>query len=171
MADLFESCGPGRTATTAATAMGAAWWGWGWISHFLALDILRLLAATAVSSLCSTWSWVFLVLVIMAAGALLFVISAAGCVILVAIALRAVTMVILFPLSGFAILTSFPPWWLVSAASITASSPPAFVSTYDYSSLWDLKRLVLWRWHIGLMAGSSLIMMVFAMCRVVLVSR
>jgi hypothetical protein len=52
-----------------------------------------------------------------------------------------------------------------------ALSPLAFVSMYDYSSLGDFERLILWWWHIGLMAGSSVVKMMFAMRRVVLVRR
>jgi hypothetical protein len=88
-----RATGSGQTATTAATSMGATWWGRGGISLFIALNIMRLLAIAATASLYSTRSWVFFV--VMAAEALPFVIAAAGCVILVTTALHAVIMAIL----------------------------------------------------------------------------
>jgi hypothetical protein len=107
----------------------------------------------------------------MVAGALPFVIAVVGraMFILVAAAVRVIIMSSFYPLLGSTILTSFPPWRLVFAASVTASSLFAFVSTYENSSLRDLGDLILWWWHIGLMAGSSYALLVSAISGVILV--
>jgi hypothetical protein len=120
------------------------------------------------ASLCSSWSWI----IIMAAVVVPFVIAVAGraMLILVAAMVHVIVMPGLFPLLGSAISTGFSSWRLVSAASVMAPSPLAVVVTYDNSSLRDLECLILWWWHIGLMAGSGFVLMV-SIGRVILVRR
>jgi hypothetical protein len=65
----------------------------------------------------------------------------------------------------------FPPWRLVSAASVMALSPIAFITTYDYSTLGDFERLILGWWHVGLMAGSGFVGIARVGCMVILVRR
>jgi hypothetical protein len=98
----------------------------------------------------------------MAAGALPFVIVAAGraMLILVAAAVCAVVMARSFPLLGSAVPTCFPSWRIVYASRITASSSLAIIVVYDNSSLWDFERLILWWQHVGLMEGSSVVLLV-----------
>jgi hypothetical protein len=98
----------------------------------------------------------------MATGALPFVIVAAGraMLILVTVAMRAVIVVRSFPLLGPAILTCFLSWRIVSASSIMASSLLAIIVAYEDSPHWDFKHLILWWRHVGLMAGSSVVLLV-----------
>jgi hypothetical protein len=63
-------------------------------------------------------------------------------------------------LLGSAIPTCFPSWQIVSSSSVTASSSLAIIVVYDDSSLWDFERLILWWRHVGLMAGSSVVLLV-----------
>jgi hypothetical protein len=63
-------------------------------------------------------------------------------------------------LLGSAVSTGFPSWRIVSASSVTASSLLAIIVAYDDSSLWDFERLILWWRHVGLMAGSSIVLLV-----------
>jgi hypothetical protein len=63
-------------------------------------------------------------------------------------------------LLGSAVSTSFPSRRIVSASSITASSSLAIIVAYDDSSLWDFERLILWWRHVGLMVGSSVVLLV-----------
>jgi hypothetical protein len=57
---------------------------------------------------------------------------------------------------------------IVSASSVMVLDSLAIVVTYDDSSLWDFECLILWWRHVGLMAGSSVVLLV-SIGRVVLV--
>jgi hypothetical protein len=71
-------------------------------------------------------------------------------------------------LLGSTVSVGFPSWQIVSVSSVTASPSLAIIVTYDNSSLWDFKHLILWWRHVGLMAGGSIILLV-SVSRVVLV--
>jgi hypothetical protein len=98
----------------------------------------------------------------MAAGALPFVIVVASgaMLVLVAATVRAVVMARSVPSLGSAVSAGFPSWRIVSASSVTASSSLAIIVAYDDPSLWDFERLILWWWHVGLMARSSIVLLV-----------
>jgi hypothetical protein len=78
----------------------------------------------------------------------------------VAAAVRAVVMARSFPSLGSSVSASFPSWQIVSASSVMAWASLAIIVAYDDSSLWDFERLILWWRHIGLMAGSSVVLLV-----------
>ena len=94
----------------------------------------------------------------MAAGALPFVIVVASgaMLVLVAATVRAVVMARSVPSLGSAVSAGFPSWRIIFASSVTALSSLAIIVAYDDPSLWDFECLILWRFHVGLMAGAAL---------------